>query len=953
MVGTARSIPDGQSKRQKAASDILSGRRQAALARIDEDNSGILIKKVWSKFSDPAVRKTYLEIDHRAGLAFSGGGIRSATIALGLSEALASRGRLYAFDMLSTVSGGGYFGSFLRALHVPRPSSRNKREVVTDRLALAEATMASLPDQQFFRGEPGNSSFVAPGQTLKNPLWWLRENGRYLAPGGMSDYGFALAYIVRNWVSLLLFLLGLALVVFGVLQIALLALVNLSWGRDAAIMTWLAANGLYTPLLPVLAAFFLAVVGVAAAYWLATPLAYSRRPPASSKSNAPPETRPTSPESRSSNASGWIRVAFVGLFLLLLLGGTILADARNWLPRDPVAQSWIICLEIALAAALLSAAFTSLRNEVGNVSDFRREQTRLLSSCLVVLTVLAAITAIDWAALSLRLFLDGSPTREGSGEILKTGALSGALASALSFLIAKLPDWFGGKTSGIGKFLIAHARKFALLAALIIIASIGLLANILAIKLLWRDQAWIVGSTPEWLVFAVVVGLVGFVAMLFATSLNFANLLALTPFYGSRLTRTFLGGSNVRRLDTSSRTEVTQGLDDDDIDLQTYMETDCAAPLHFVNVTRNRTVGEAILHHKINVEHDDPLVLESASDPRGRLVTYESSLTLHDRHGDRMVFGPSGLRVGAEFYDWEDMDNPPSLGLLCAISGAAVGAGMGRLTSLGTSMAFTLANVRLGYWWPAQKLAKGQKDEKGGHILARRFPGLNCLGRELLGRFGTRDFWFLSDGGHSENTGVLTLLERGCRFILASDNGQDENFEFCDLEILIRTARTDIGVEVSVVPHDDFPKSLEPVRDCFLNGSEGDWRAHARTPDHPGFALLLKAADIPRRVNGVWTQRRGGHGLIVWLKPRPFAGLPADVGTYAAVRKDFPQQSTGNQFCDEAQWESYRRLGFQMGRRLFAKREPFDPYLPVIFSKSDVAAGGAAKVGAPVVSSES
>jgi hypothetical protein len=107
MGGTASSVPDAASGRQEAACDILRRRRQAALARIDEDDSGILIKKVWSKFSDPAVREAYLSLDHRAGLAFSGGGIRSATIALGLAEALASRGRLYAFDMMSTVSGGG------------------------------------------------------------------------------------------------------------------------------------------------------------------------------------------------------------------------------------------------------------------------------------------------------------------------------------------------------------------------------------------------------------------------------------------------------------------------------------------------------------------------------------------------------------------------------------------------------------------------------------------------------------------------------------------------------------------------------------------------------------------------------------------------------------------------------------------------------------------------------
>ena len=33
------------------------------------------------------------------------------------------------------------------------------------------------------------------------------------------------------------------------------------------------------------------------------------------------------------------------------------------------------------------------------------------------------------------------------------------------------------------------------------------------------------------------------------------------------------------------------------------------------------------------------------------------------------------------------------------ISGAAVSPGMGRNTGLGKAMLFTLANLRLGYWW--------------------------------------------------------------------------------------------------------------------------------------------------------------------------------------------------------------------------------------------------------------
>src|SRR5262249_16057486 len=49
------------------------------------------------------------------GLAFSGGGIRSATFNLGFLQGLASLGLLKQFDYLSTVSGGGYIGGWFGA----------------------------------------------------------------------------------------------------------------------------------------------------------------------------------------------------------------------------------------------------------------------------------------------------------------------------------------------------------------------------------------------------------------------------------------------------------------------------------------------------------------------------------------------------------------------------------------------------------------------------------------------------------------------------------------------------------------------------------------------------------------------------------------------------------------------------------------------------------------------
>src|ERR1700746_3360811 len=63
--------------------------------------------------------------DPYIGLAFSGGGIRSATFCLGVLQALATPKtadpakkciRLRDVDLLSTVSGGSYIGAFLGAL---------------------------------------------------------------------------------------------------------------------------------------------------------------------------------------------------------------------------------------------------------------------------------------------------------------------------------------------------------------------------------------------------------------------------------------------------------------------------------------------------------------------------------------------------------------------------------------------------------------------------------------------------------------------------------------------------------------------------------------------------------------------------------------------------------------------------------------------------------------------
>src|SRR6185436_7421673 len=94
------------------------------------------------------------------GFAVSGGGIRSATFNLGIIQGLASRGLLPYVDYLSTVSGGGYIGTWLHGV-IRRKDQGDPT-----------ATAARLDPEQ----NP------IPGSAEKDPITFLRKYSNYLAP---------------------------------------------------------------------------------------------------------------------------------------------------------------------------------------------------------------------------------------------------------------------------------------------------------------------------------------------------------------------------------------------------------------------------------------------------------------------------------------------------------------------------------------------------------------------------------------------------------------------------------------------------------------------------------------------------------------------------------------------------------------------------------------------------
>ena len=57
------------------------------------------------------------------------------------------------------------------------------------------------------------------------------------------------------------------------------------------------------------------------------------------------------------------------------------------------------------------------------------------------------------------------------------------------------------------------------------------------------------------------------------------------------------------------------------------------------------------------------------------------------------------------------------------------------------------------------------------------------------------------------------------------------------------------------------------------------------------------------------------NGKIVVIKATMTRGLPVDLVSYRKSNPIFPNQSTTDQFFDEAQVEAYRVLGYEQGKR--------------------------------------
>jgi hypothetical protein len=239
----------------------------------------------------------------------------------------------------------------------------------------------------------------------------------------------------------------------------------------------------------------------------------------------------------------------------------------------------------------------------------------------------------------------------------------------------------------------------------------------------------------------------------------------------------------------------------------------------------------------------------------------------------------------------EDADNHINLGTAMAISSAATAPNAGTQTVRPIVFMMTLLNVRLDYWAPNPWYVQASSYLKRLLANAGR-PGPRYLLREALGQLHARGaFVNLSDGGHVENLGIYELLRRRCKVIVCADAEQDPTMSCASLNKLIRYARIDLGIEIDI--------NTDPLNlDEKTNFTERHWTIGT-----------IKYGKARKNDKGEMVGR-DETGYLLYVKSSMTGDEAPYVKDYRSRNPAFPQETTADQFFDEAQFESYRALGY-------------------------------------------
>ena len=880
------------------------------------------LKEAFQKIQEGRVQKT-------AALCFSGGGIRSATFSLGVIQALARGKLLSQFDYLSTVSGGGYIGSWLSSwIH------RHPRGL--------EGVEGDLGQAASFAGQPSASALSPEPEALRH----LRSYSKYLSPrtGLLSaDVWTLVAILLRNLFIHWAVFLPLLFAVLAVPRLCV-SVIRAPWlypdsGTPLG-LRWLVNmfHG-YLPLPSSLCWLYalLPFIGLASSVWALTYIRIYL-----------PSTKPK--RKLDQGCFLWHVVAPLVLFAISITtywawnrnvawshccawtSDGFLARWINWLPFLPFALSAAISATIIARrpnqnhrsskqktlgllgelVILLAAGFSAgrLLLTLGTLQSLSpvyhpRAYICLAASLFLVAFLLVSVVlvglasrwmsdddrewlaraggwvfslAVCWTVLS-SLVLFGPNWILTAEHWIRTAIASAGGAAAAGYSLYK---GFSSRTPAAGNDKGKGSSGWTLQIAVVVAAIMivvwiswvtGAVLGGMHSELLplahpldpfgnqisgdWPPQMTLLFVTPG-VLFCCVLLVTGWaIGLDWAINLNEFSLHSL---YRNRLIRAYLGASRHNR-----RPNPFTGFDPRD-DLQmcelkhqssSSSETHSPQrPIHVVNASLN------LVHGK--------------------------ELAWQQRKASSFAFTPfhcGNSRLG--YRQSNEYGAAVSLGTAVTISGAAVSPNMGYHSSGLVAFLLTFFNIRLG-WWLGNPSPAGTKTYR----LPAPRSALWHLTRETLGYTDDQStFVYLSDGGHFENLAFYSMVERRCHLIVVVDAECDPKAAFEGLGNAIRKIQVDLGVPIQI-DHLPIYSRQDPLN---KNGR------------YCAIGVIQYSKVDPQ----------ASDGTLIYMKPALCSGEPIDIRNYASGHPEFPHETTADQWFDETQFESYRKLGEHVARTVF------------------------------------
>jgi hypothetical protein len=904
---------------------------------------------------EAAYRREILKKD-QAALCLSGGGIRSAAFALGVLQALSRKKLLTQFHYLSTVSGGGYIGSWLQRWIAE--SKNNVKDVMT--------SLGSGGECREIRTLRENSNFITPRVGLGSNDTW-------------TAVAMSLRNIAINWLLFLPLLLMVAIfpnlfrsgvismapnagqytiIMFGFAALATAAVAYAAWFTCAGMPSyrdevpvsagqgdgWLFKR-IVAPLIiwAVFSTLVLATDLIGTASWLDAVPAAGRR--YMLRKEWMPE-------------GGLVIIpTFAAMFLAFLLSGIVRGRKFRHTFFSDAFPTLLALLTPPLLIWAGAALFQALAPPLPAGEDFSRHFDRTAADWrAILLTVLAPVWLLGTHLTATIIFVANrrpkgqnvkpDADREwlarlsavkakpmllwivaGGSALLLNQALDAWAASydmSLASLLAVVAgvtavagaknqasgDAIGAARQKIGK-AAGFVRKLPLQAIVAIAAFlfIVLLFLILA-RLEWaitepiafsfeNELPFIGRKLPEFIDPHVVAHSILFVGLLLlAAYLSYrieANRFSLHGLYRNRLARGFLGAARLAR-----KPDAFTGFDPND-----NMRMHKLAP-----TADGETRLYPVVNAALNVTASENLAWqERKAEPFVFTPHYSGSGMLPNERVEAVEGASDGRRDGAYIPSTLYGGSEPDSGRSEPDPGAGdPDSGAGDRDDLGISLATAMtisgaaASPNMGYnSSPAAAFLMTLFNVRLGAWLP------NPARAQKLGD---------GIGWSSPNNSLRALLrelggstdDRGLDIYL-SDGGHFENL--CIYEMVRRRCRlivvTDAGQdgECAFV---DLGNAVRKVKiDFNVDISFGEMHIYRREMQpEPGVQLAWALGTI--RYPEASSPDK--HGKILYLKPSYFGpDLPIDVVSYAKGSAAFPHESTGDQFFSESQFESYRRLG--------------------------------------------